>query len=928
MDGFLKSILSDPHVQAAINLFAPKPVMPTPQRQTITPFDDTTSGGSAQLTPQVATAQEQGSINATAPLMNSQGAHGLEQINNAGANIADSVGNTVTDAGYATLYPLLAAQQGGKLTPEQNARVTQGTEDIMSPGGLADPANGTYASAIETGLAHAPSQISSGVDEALAGARTQPGGLQAGFIKLPGEEGGVTQPVLDGQGNPVEQPPQPMLDKKGNPMLNQSGEPMYKTPMVVNGGSNATNALPTDIANEGLTAPENKNLESVQANPPVMPKPPAFNPGATVKEPNPMLNVSKADPTDNRFYQSVFQVPSAVIAKMKLKPEQVVDTLIHDGVTGVNLNELENTVNEVTGTPNTNSNGAAGAFPNINNYILSKNQDLVGFGDAQHEIDTGLQSAVEGEKPALKAEVMREVEMAMKPVRYENTPAEFPSNHGYTTDLFHTSQNLADTQALFEKKALDVNGDVKNPEYARVADAVGQVKSKFDAAINNATKDDYQSYKNDPYVQSQLQRVPAPLAKRWMDSATEFKNGQTIQYPYVQASKMLRYTKDKKLAPFTQAIDESRDRLPSRNAGQVAQNVAAGITNPFKGIPQIIGKTAEKIASRYDPSVEDFDRFLTTPKKTPGVTPPPPPGGTPPPSGTNFYPQPAETLGRKPLGAGMKTAIGVPIAATIGGAGFLAAKLSDQQSNAASNDATGNPQENHGGSVSNYNTPVKWDALPTDSSKMAPDSSGLYSAPSPAVITGKDGKPLAYMDNASFNQIQESALDPNNVNDFNIQQKYKQAKIANTQYNDLMSNYAKYINSNNNISNAMTALKDAPPNILQQAKTISGLQTIFNGKYKKAAEALAILNKVDPTDVQNIFGSVDLKTADGVFSSMSQDVTGSYLSTINQFTNHLPIAAGGNATGLPAPTDSGLTGLPTSSGTSNSVHGTPQPFVY
>lgn len=876
LDDFFRSILQDPTVRGAITALNPgaQASQPTPA----------VADQSAQITPQTAIPLEKKAL--TMPT----------RVKENGAISASPIGS----------FTQHAIEGGNMDEPNTLQGNAAAAGDMVNSIPMALGAGNPEAAISDIGLAPvAADQGLTDLSKTLETAKMQPMGLQAGFLKPdefinPTKAEPAPGPILDAKGEPV--PPSVSPDSRTQINVAPKGE----EPNLVPG-----NPTVPQYAQEPPTGSATLSDADVQPGEPGQaPAKPPFNPNGYQKPQNPMLPSAKASQSDNMRYQSVFQVPSAVVSKMAIKPEQVVNTLINDGVTNVSLDDLEHTAGEVT--------GGSGAMANINNYLLSKVPKMVSYTDAANEADSGLSTTLEGEPKGLIAQVKREVGAAFRPVHYENTPAEMPNNTAWASDLFNVSQNLGDTANLMEKRSLDVNGDLKNPEYGRAADAVLQIKNKIDAVIDEATKDDYQAYKQDPYVQSQLQRVPGPLAQRFLDSANRFKDGQTIQAPYVQLSKILRYTKDKKLAPFTQAIDESRGKLPSVKAQETATNIATGITNPFKGIPQIIGKTAGKIASQYNPTAEDIDRQLTTPANTTTAESS---------AQTAFYPKGGiPQIKGKPLGPKMKAAgllglVGIGVTA-----GYVGSKINEGATNAEGDQQTGPNQNQHDGTISQYNKPVNWNTLPTDTTKLTPDQSGLYSAPSPAMIVGKDGKPLATMDDNSFNAIAEQASDISNKFNLKVQADFQKAKIANTQYHQLMDNYTTYVQLNNQISNAMSDLQGAPPNILQQAKTIQGLQTIFNGKYKKAAEALQILNQVYPTDVSGIFGSADMNAVDGTFSAMSQDLTGKYIAKINAFTGNLPAASGATG-GLPAPSNNGLQTLP-SAGDDYTQHGTPQPFVY
>ena len=209
------------------------PAITAPQLKSLSP--DQTSDQSATVTPNTAIPMEQRSANAAAPLINSQGGHAIQTAVNAGNNIANAAGGVIIAGGNAIAAPIqqtaaytrlqmnpqaksqLAAinsnpnlsqeqkiAQGNILLQQfggQNAAQSQGATNFavgaMAPGSLADPMNGAYGSALETGL----DTGTTAAKAAIQTGREQPGGLEAGFVKNPfnKDQGPPTAEGLNGK---------------------------------------------------------------------------------------------------------------------------------------------------------------------------------------------------------------------------------------------------------------------------------------------------------------------------------------------------------------------------------------------------------------------------------------------------------------------------------------------------------------------------------------------------------------------------------------------------------------------------------------------------------------------------------------------------------------------------------------------------------
>ncbi len=192
--------------------------------------------------------------------------------------------------------------------------------------------------------------------------------------------------------------------------------------------------------------------------------------------------------------------------------------LIEDGVTGRNLDDLQKTANSITGYDQ--NTGLKGALPNINDHILRSIKDPLDYSSAVESKTKNLASVLEGEKPGFINEVNKEIDKAMGPLNYNKPgelPSDLPEDHAYAPDLFQTSQNLRNIARMYQRKALTDMGELNHPEMERAANAITEIKNNIDDVIDkNVPPDTYKAFKEDPYVQQQLERMPATVAKRWM----------------------------------------------------------------------------------------------------------------------------------------------------------------------------------------------------------------------------------------------------------------------------------------------------------------------------------------------------------------------------------------------------------------------------
>ncbi len=173
-------------------------------------------------------------------------------------------------------------------------------------------------------------------------------------------------------------------------------------------------------------------------------------------------------------------------------------------------------------------------------------------------------------------------------------------------ELFDASQELGKIKSMYDRKAYTQMGDLTNPDYERAGQAIGEIKATIDDALDNATRGtNYQAYKSDPRVLEQLKRVPPAIAQRWLDKAVQFRDGRSIQAPYVALSNMLDHTEDAQMTAFTKlrgAIGTPRSEMASH-----------AITHPVESIQGMAQPGLQKVLSPLiDKAPEDIMRERTS----------------------------------------------------------------------------------------------------------------------------------------------------------------------------------------------------------------------------------------------------------------------------------------------------------------------------
>lgn len=563
-----------------------------------------------------------------------------------------------------------------------------------------------------------------------------------------------------------------------------------------------------------------------------------------------MITKAKADPQAVAKYNLIFDVPRRKVQNMSVHPETVINQLIDDGITNVrSLDDLKGVADNVT--------GSQGAFPQINNYILSKIEDPVDYTSAIKFKMEEIPKVLEGEKPGFVNEINKEIDQAMKPL----SPGDFnspnyllPEGTAKASNLFQTSQNLGTIARMYQRKAYTDMGELSHPEFERAAKAILDLKSEIDNAIDiKVTPQDYAMFKQDPFVQQQLQRVPPKVAQRWETGATRFKDGQAIQAPYVNLNHMIEDTKDTQLSVWTKAAKAMQNQSTSGNiANAVTDNL-----NPKTAVKNVVGGTIKKVLSPFDKSPEDIFAENT--------------------AGTSATLAPKAKTGLKKIIAG--TAVGGGIA--------LGAETLKNNSNAEGNPNTNNSNNEH---ISTVPTgPVDVKDLP-QVKDIKPD----MAIPHPSAVKGTSGS-LAISDDQYNNTISElEALKQNPA--YQVFPKSEQLQAAidtvtnkHAQSKPLLDKYEKVTALDQQIQQAEDLLKSTSPSTLNALPFLGGasqtLQENTDPKYKQLMNTFNSIENMYPALKGSLTNS-NLVSKDSIKASLAQArkmIIGDYINTLRNF---------------------------------------------
>jgi len=589
----------------------------------------------------------------------------------------------------------------------------------------------------------------------------------------------------------------------------------------------------------------------------------------------PMITKNKLDPDTLKKMYLNFDQTRVKTQNAMVKPDTIMSQLAEDGITGRSLDDLQNTAESIT--------GEKGAMPMINNHILQSIQTPVDYTPAIESLQTNLPAVLDGEKPGFINEVTKEINKQLDPLNY-NKPGELPSTmpegQAYATDLFQASQNLRDIARMYQRKAYTQAGELNHPEFERAADAIMEIKNNIDDSIDKAVPSTtYQSFKTDPYVQEQLQRMPPAVAQRWLDGAQRFKDGQTIQAPYVNLMHLIEDTKNTQLSVWTKAAKAMQDQQASRGIGQT---VSENIPGP-KILKNAVGGVAETLTKPFDKTSEDIFEENMKGESNPSAKMKMPRGKT------------------------------AKVIAGLGAAGAAGAALEsmESRSKAQSDNHTNNSDNSH---VNNNTT------LETDLSKIDPKSQAL----DPRTVTGSDGRSLAMSDGQYQTAMAKldalTKTDPSYITNPIKAGQLKAAQDAiKTKYaasGKLMDSYQKVQTAQQKITDAQDLLKSGAPWLTDAFGPLEAIHRVQNPQYQALINDLQVIENTDP----QLKGTLsNLGTAESVKTALNQAAK-ALLSQHNQLlksygiSNENPAATPTGTTpppsqipeGLPAPVDGAL----------------------
>ena len=301
-------------------------------------------------------------------------------------------------------------------------------------------------------------------------------------------------------------------------------------------------------------------------------------------------------------YMKMFEVPKRSAQRMSISPEDSVRTAIKDGITNVkDLNELQGVVDSVT--------GENGAFPKINKIILDdikKPVDIESIYNSQPAAETIASRAInqnlKGSPKGLVNEVNARVAGSFPEYGMQSI---IPENTALPSDLYTTSQKLGTLERMYKNKAYDAQGDLINPDMERASNAIGEIKNNINDVLDKAIDPKtYQVYKSDPRVQAELSRLPEGLANRWLSDAKQFRDGRSIQAPYVNLGRMIEMTQDAGMTAFSKLREGI---VPA------SQKVADFITQPRQTIGgALVGGVQKALSPFLDKTPEQINQDLTS----------------------------------------------------------------------------------------------------------------------------------------------------------------------------------------------------------------------------------------------------------------------------------------------------------------------------
>lgn len=603
---------------------------------------------------------------------------------------------------------------------------------------------------------------------------------------------------------------------------------------------------------------------------------------------NKMITADQTPAPDDAVarYNSIFQVPRNIAQNMKIKPGQVINQLIDDGVTNVgSLDDLENVAKSVT--------GENGAFPKINRIILSDIKTPVQWTTDDIEgVKSTVNNALDGYPQGFQNTVTNEIMRALP--KYPD----LEYGNAYPVDLFDATQQLDRVANMYGRKAYTVMGDLTNPSYEAASNVIQEISNNLkDTLDQSISPEQYQMYKSDPRVMEQLSRVPVSVAQRWLDNATQFRDGRSIQAPYVALGKMVEDTKDAQLSAFTKWTSAMQKQ---QNSPGIAQTVVGAVTHPTQVVGDVAQAGIQKVISPFtDKTPQQVMQDMTS----------------------------GQSATLKPNGGIFPKAGGVLKSAASVGARTLGPVVADtQKQNATYNNSnTFSQAEQAGGNNANNNPENHGNIVAQPYSNIKPDpATGQYELPQTPpqgtntrhyMTTNDYQAALTTLGNTytygtpQYNN-QKAILDAQFAND----QKQADEVFKGNNVKNFMDNATSYVNDGHDLADTMMSLPTGFWNGVKQAGSIRAysdqkyaqqLQQIdaFNNEFTSAYESVT---GQKPTENQLLSSANSAGQAGTKYAAMMQFLVGTYGKYLSPYLSLTSATGAQTQTG----TSQGYQGLP------------------
>lgn len=456
------------------------------------------------------------------------------------------------------------------------------------------------------------------------------------------------------------------------------------------------------------------------------------------------------------------------------------------------------------------------------------------------------------------------------------------------TDLYHADQDISSAGWDLIKQGHNVAGDVINPQKVAAGEAFidtsNAIKTSLDQSLGQSP------IPNTPNVTAamqQLQQSNPAYAQRLVEAPT-FQAIRSESAPYVTMQKIIGYSGRTGNYPIAQIAQRASTGL-SGGMGAAAGGAIGGAPGAVAGAAagQALSPVLNQATNSILPNMTNA-AVQAIPKAT----------------------QALQIAGKVAGGVGTALKTAVP---------FVGANI------------PGNQGEQKPNAVAPVTPPPSPTNIPQTMSDMAPDKNGNYGIWNPYTAQGVDGASIAVSDKEYADQVAKlNQLKTSNQyvggNPFFKSQVDNAIDSLNTKH-DASQKLGSYFdianNLNNQIMDARSILKVAPPNLLSINNTYDKLRNLTDPTYKRLAEDLFSIEKSYGT---NLFGA---QTADSAMQGLDQVNK----TMLNDYYSHIKSYTGGSnqpaqapqVQQLPSVTSQGLQNIQQGAGT---VQGTPHPFAY